>query len=118
MEQNKSLKQLEFKENVSIHDACIEDIKMYKQDCVLCIDIVFELSYPRNSKFKIAFKNIIEFFFYWENDCDFYTITEYKFFKLEDNTYCCSLDPDEMTSGMSEKDYFMIKSKEIKTTLL
>ena len=91
---------------------------MYKQDYVLCIDVVFELSYYRKSKFKITFKNIIEFLFYWENNYDFYTITEYKFFRLEDNTYYCSLDPDEMTSGMSEKDYFMIRSKEIETTLL
>lgn len=100
-----------FTGQMSLISASLECFQIFQQNEIVIIDLSFRLLYAKGHRnFRIRFKEVTEYCFYYHNDHIFYNVASVKFFK-DGSSFYISLDPDESTSEKSELDNDFIISK-------
>jgi hypothetical protein len=102
-----------FTGQMSLISASVESFQIFQQKEIVIIDLSFRLLYAKGHRnFRIRFKEVTQYCFYYHSDYIFYNVASVKFFKDEGSFYI-SLDPDDSASAKSELDNDFIISKDV-----
>lgn len=97
-----------------LYDSILQELSICRVDKdKVCAELIIELIYPEKLFLRLVFKDLVDFFFSWNNNYIFYTIESYKLIKQEESLYYCSLDPVDRSTEISEGDGALIKSRAI-----
>jgi len=100
----------------SLYNFLLRKIELaYEKPGLLKISISFQ-SFTKKaeySKITLVFTGIKAYAFTYSDKYSFDTISEYKFFQLEDGMVYLCLDPDESTKNFSEEDLDFVIANEL-----
>lgn len=107
-------KEILLPDDLSLHDSNILETSIYcDNNDTVNAKVIVELSYPKGIYLKFIFKNVIDYFFQWNNNYNFYIVESYKFLKTNKGFYYCSFDPADQFLSISENDGGIIMSEDI-----
>ncbi len=100
-----------------IHDARMDRVTISKESSQTTVTIIFRSHKDKSKDSLVAIEFLgVRRFDFLEDECDKYLwyVASYKFFKINDNEYYISLDPDENAWEVLDTDGMVIIFNDIK----